>query len=142
MKTNKLIMSAMMALTLGGVMTSCNDFDDINNSPLSTGGDKIKPYYSLLTSIKGAQMDPQSASVSSLSSGQLLHVRTARTATTFLQERPATDSILISSDTSRTGCVTPTHVSSSFRSLRAHGQITRQSSIPTCFLWLASGAFR
>lgn len=58
MKTNKLIMSAMMALTLGGVMTSCNDFDDINNSPLSTGGDKIKPYYSLLTSIKGAQMDP------------------------------------------------------------------------------------
>ena len=44
MKTNKLIMSAMMALTLGGVMTSCNDFDDINNSPLTTGGDKIKPY--------------------------------------------------------------------------------------------------
>ena len=33
MKTNKLIMSAMMALTLGGVMTSCNDFDDINNNP-------------------------------------------------------------------------------------------------------------
>ena len=58
MKTNKLIMSAMMALTLGGVMTSCNDFDDINNSPLTTGGDKIKPYYSLLSSIKGAQMDP------------------------------------------------------------------------------------
>ena len=51
-------MSAMMALTLGGVMTSCNDFDDINNSPLTTGGDKIKPYYSLLNSIKGAQMDP------------------------------------------------------------------------------------
>lgn len=58
MKTNKLIMSAMMALTLGGVMTSCNDFDDINNNPLTTGGDKIKPYYSLLSSIKGAQMDP------------------------------------------------------------------------------------
>lgn len=51
-------MSAMMALTLGGVMTSCNDFDDINNNPLTTGGDKIKPYYSLLNSIKGAQMDP------------------------------------------------------------------------------------
>lgn len=51
-------MSAMMALTLGGVMTSCNDFDDINNNPLTTGGDKIKPYYSLLSSIKGAQMDP------------------------------------------------------------------------------------
>ena len=51
-------MSAMMALTLGGVMTSCNDFDDVNENPLSTGGDKIKPYYSLLNSIKGAQQDP------------------------------------------------------------------------------------
>ena len=40
MKTNKLIMSAMMALTLGGVMTSCNDFDDINNNPLTTGATK------------------------------------------------------------------------------------------------------
>lgn len=57
MKTNKLIMSAMMALTLGGVMTSCNDFDDINNSPLTTGGDKIKPYYSLLNSIKGCSIN-------------------------------------------------------------------------------------
>ena len=29
-------MSAMMALTLGGVMTSCNDFDDINNEETFT----------------------------------------------------------------------------------------------------------
>lgn len=58
MKTNKLIMSAMMALSLGGVMTSCNDFDDVNENPLTTGGDKIKPYYSLLNSIKGSQQDP------------------------------------------------------------------------------------
>lgn len=48
----------MMALTLGGVMASCDDFDDVNENPLSTGGDKVKPYYSLLNSIKGAQQDP------------------------------------------------------------------------------------
>lgn len=48
----------MMALSLGGVMTSCNDFDDVNENPLTTGGDKIKPYYSLLNSIKGSQQDP------------------------------------------------------------------------------------
>lgn len=47
-----------MALSIGGMMTSCDDFDDVNESPLTTGGDKIKPYYSLLNSIKGAQQDP------------------------------------------------------------------------------------
>ena len=61
MKTNKLIMSAMMALTLGGVMTSCDDFEEVNSNPMSTGADKIKPYYSLSRSIIGAQMNPDIA---------------------------------------------------------------------------------
>ena len=61
MKTNKLIMSAMMALTLGGVMTSCDDFEEVNTNPMSTGADKIKPYYSLSRSIIGAQMNPDIA---------------------------------------------------------------------------------
>lgn len=47
-----------MALAIGGVMTSCNDFDEVNDNPLTSGGDKVKPYYSLLNSIKGAQQDP------------------------------------------------------------------------------------
>lgn len=50
-----------MALTLGGVMTSCDDFDEVNTNPMSTGADKIKPYYSLSRSIIGAQMNPDIA---------------------------------------------------------------------------------
>lgn len=51
----------MMALTLGGVMTSCDDFEEVNSNPMSTGADKIKPYYSLSRSIIGAQMNPDIA---------------------------------------------------------------------------------
>lgn len=43
MKTNKFIMSAMMAFALGGAMTSCSDFEEVNENPMSTGADKIKP---------------------------------------------------------------------------------------------------
>ncbi len=61
MKTNKTILSAMMALALGAVVTSCSDFEEVNTDPLSTGADKIKPYYSLGASIIGAQQDPNIA---------------------------------------------------------------------------------
>ena len=61
MKTNKIILSAMMALSLGAVVTSCSDFEEVNTNPLSTGADKIKPYYSLGGSIIGAQQDPNIA---------------------------------------------------------------------------------
>ena len=61
MKTNKFIMSAMMALALGGAMTSCSDFEEVNENPMSTGADKIKPYYSLFNSIRGAQQNPDIA---------------------------------------------------------------------------------
>lgn len=131
MKTNKLIMSAMMALTLGGVMTSCNDFDDINNSPLTTGGDKIKPYYSLLNSIKGAQMDPYlgerlfviewaAAARQDGEDGYGVSIGTKMTSITAQL-----------SATMQTGCVMPTRVSISLRSRRAHGLLTRRISILT-----------
>lgn len=61
MKTNKTILSAMMALSLGAAVTSCSDFEEVNTNPLSTGADKIKPYYSLGGSIIGAQQDPNIA---------------------------------------------------------------------------------
>lgn len=61
MKTNKIILSAMMALSLGAVATSCSDFEEVNENPLSTGADKIKPYYSLGAAIIGAQQDPNIA---------------------------------------------------------------------------------
>lgn len=61
MKTQNIILSAMMALALGAVATSCSDFEEVNNDPLSTGADKIKPYYSLGGSIIGAQQDPNIA---------------------------------------------------------------------------------
>ena len=130
MKTNKLIMSAMMALTLGGVMTSCNDFDDINNSPLTTGGDKIKPYYSLLSSIKGAQMDPYIGE-------RLFVIEWAAAArqdgedTTHLSVKQTMVGMVMPSDIFQTGCVMPTRVSISLRSRRAHGLLTRRISILT-----------
>lgn len=31
----------MMALTLGGALVSCSDFDDVNTNPMATGGDKV-----------------------------------------------------------------------------------------------------
>lgn len=51
-------MSAMMALTLGGALVSCSDFDEVNTDPMATGGDKVKPYYALSNSIIASQMNP------------------------------------------------------------------------------------
>ena len=57
MKTNKFILSTMMVLSLGA-FSACSDFEEVNDNPMTTGADKIKPYYSLSKSIIGAQMDP------------------------------------------------------------------------------------
>lgn len=50
----------MMVLSLGA-FSACSDFEEVNDNPMSTGADKIKPYYSLSKSIIGAQMNPDIA---------------------------------------------------------------------------------
>lgn len=49
-----------MLLSLG-VATSCSDFEEVNENPLSTSASKVKPYYSLSASIIGAQQNPDVA---------------------------------------------------------------------------------
>ena len=60
MKKYKLIVYALLAWTMGAT-TSCSDFDEVNTNPLSTGADKIKPYYSLSSSLIKAQQNPDVA---------------------------------------------------------------------------------
>lgn len=60
MKRHKLLLASLAFLSMG-VVSSCDDFDDINKNPISVGGDQVKPYYSLSKSIIGAQMNPDIA---------------------------------------------------------------------------------
>lgn len=60
MKKNIILGSALALLALGTV-TSCDDFEEVNTSPTAVTADKVKPYYSLAKSIRGAQQDPNIA---------------------------------------------------------------------------------
>ena len=60
MKKYKLIVCVLSVWSMGGLI-SCSDFEEVNTNPLSTGADKIKPYYSLSASIIKAQQNPDVA---------------------------------------------------------------------------------
>ena len=108
----------MMAFTLSGALVSCSDFDDVNNNPMATGGDKVKPYYSLSNSIIAAQ------------------------ATTHQAEQHTMIITVPHTATSLTGSETLTQPSTSLRTHRAHGLRTKRNSTPISCRWHASGAYR
>ena len=60
-KYNKLFFTLAMGAALVGGTTSCDDFEEINVNPSTSGVEVVQPYYALNNSIIGAQQDPHVA---------------------------------------------------------------------------------
>ena len=59
MKTRNILFTGLVSVA--ALLSSCNDFQEINEDPNLVGEDKVKPQWFLNASIMGDQMNPEIA---------------------------------------------------------------------------------
>ena len=57
MKTRNILFTGLVSVA--ALLSSCNDFQEINEDPNLVGEDKVKPQWFLNASIMGDQMNPE-----------------------------------------------------------------------------------
>lgn len=61
MKHLNIILVGLATLLLGGLVTACSDFDDLNRSPFEAGANQVQVEYFINNAIISAQMNPDVA---------------------------------------------------------------------------------